>query len=142
MQIQSSLLTSSAWIVLALFIAGAVGCGGGEQVVPVSGVVTLDDKPLPQTQVVFYVEGAGPELNYTAITDAQGHFELQNVKTREPGLRPGMYQVTLSTGFAGPDTLETDPIPKELIPAKAQQQQFEVPADSEVEANFDVRSKG
>ena len=47
-------------------------------IVPVSGVVTLNGKPLPGAEVQFVpmIQGFGGEYIATAITDENGRFEL------------------------------------------------------------------
>ncbi|TWT78151.1 hypothetical protein Pla123a_09410 [Posidoniimonas polymericola] len=118
-----------------------VGCGSSEGLVPVEGVVTLDGAPLPQAQVVFYQPGGGPETNFTDVTDDQGRFTLSPLRSDTPGAKPGKYQVTLRTGFAGPELLETDPIPKELVPPSQQEFEYEVPAGGDAAVEFKIKSK-
>ena len=74
-----------------LIAVGLVGCGaGGPAVVPVSGTVTLDGKPLAGANVSFQPTGDGktdkPGVGSAAVTDAAGKFTL---KTAEAALRPG-----------------------------------------------------
>lgn len=118
-----------------------VGCGSSEGLVPVEGVVTLDGAPLPNAQVVFYEPGGGPETNFAAVTDAEGRFTLAPLRSEATGAKPGTYQVTLRTGFAGPDLLETDPIPRELVPPAQQEFEYEVPAGGDAAVEFKISSK-
>ena len=57
-----------------------VGCKEGGSLAPVSGVVTLDGKPLPGIRVTFYPEPAegndAPGPYSTAVTDGEGNFSL------------------------------------------------------------------
>ena len=85
---------------LAMFIVSFAGCSGESfNTVPVSGTVTLDDKPLAGVEVVFYPEPTestavvGPFSS--AVTDSEGKFTL---KTRydEPGAVVGQHTVTFA----------------------------------------------
>jgi len=49
--------------------------------------------------------------------------------------------VTLTTAFAGPETKETDPIPREKVPPKFEKLKFDVPPEGTAEANFELTSK-
>lgn len=96
-------------------VAGLEGCGSGRpKTVPVTGVVTLDGKPVEGANVTFYPDTgqsagtAQPKKTdqvtrpATGTTDKEGKFTL---KTFEPGdgALPGKYKVTIIkkevTGF-------------------------------------------
>jgi len=70
------------WRVGILCLAGlfAAGCGKPEPPprVPVSGLVTIDGKPVPSALVTFYplFEGFGGEVIAEAISDASGRYTL------------------------------------------------------------------
>ena len=123
-----------------LMFVGVTGCGG-PKVVPVEGRVTLDDQPFENVQVLFYLPGGGPETNYIAITDAEGHFALSSLKGGKRGVSPGAYSVTLTTAHWPPDALETDPPPKELVAPSQREHEFKVSEDGATEANFSLTSK-
>jgi len=127
-------------ILFLLLAVGVSGCGG-VRVVPVEGRVTLDDKPFPNVKVLFYLDGGGPETNYTAITDAEGHFSLASLDGKKSGVAPAAYSVSLTTAHWAPDALETDPPPTERVPQNQREQKFEVPADGTKEANFTITGK-
>jgi len=63
-----------------LCVSTLVGCKEGGSLAPVSGVVTLDGKPLPGIRVTFYPEPAegnsSPGPYSTAVTDGEGNFSL------------------------------------------------------------------
>lgn len=76
------------WLLLGFTIC-SLGCNGGRgdkwlearaKTVPVSGVVTLDGKPVEAATVVFFARSA--DLAATGSTDAEGRFVL---RTYEPG---------------------------------------------------------
>lgn len=107
------------WVILGMFLAcaaGLEGCGSGRpKTVPVTGVVTLDGKPIEGANVTFYPdtgEATGTTGQQkksdtasrpaTGATDKDGKFTL---KTFEPGdgALPGKYKVAIIkkevTGF-------------------------------------------
>lgn len=45
---------------LAVCLAFALGCGSGEEPVPIKGTVTYRGKPLDQGEISFYPEGGRP----------------------------------------------------------------------------------
>lgn len=66
------------------------GCGASSEST-ISGIVTLDDKPLPLGTVKFYPVGAGPVAYGGINTDGS-----YSVKTgSDDGLSPGEYVVTV-----------------------------------------------
>jgi hypothetical protein len=67
------------------------GCGGGLALVPVSGVVTLDGKPVADAGVLFAPVAGGPPA--TGGTDANGAFELRT--NNRPGAVVGKHRVTV-----------------------------------------------
>lgn len=84
-------LPALAWLAVGLLLAAA-GCGGGLELIPVTGTVTLDDQPLADAAVVFTPVGGGPAAS--ATTDAQGRFQLTTVD--RPGAVPGVHLVTVT----------------------------------------------
>jgi len=78
------------WLVAAILLPLAVGCNNS--LVPVSGTVRLDGKPLAEAGVVFQPIGQGAVASGT--TDAQGQFHLATGS--QLGAAPGEYCVTVS----------------------------------------------
>lgn len=85
----------------------AMGCGGSGPVThEVSGVVTLDGAPLPEVAVVFTPDGsvAGANVQSTALTDAEGRYELlykvpsktSNTPLKGKGAVQGTHAVTVT----------------------------------------------
>ena len=79
----------------------AIGCGKGKKtpaldLVPVSGTVTLDGKPLADAVVGFAYQGILPQGFYGSggHTDSQGRYEVQTGDQK--GTVPGTYKVTVS----------------------------------------------
>ena len=74
---------------LALTVLGCValvGCGSSApyELAPVSGVVTLNGKAVPYTQIIFQpkrtAENPSPGPGSTAFCDDAGKFELKTVR--------------------------------------------------------------
>lgn len=122
---------------VALLILAATGCSGG--IVPVSGVVTLDGKPVEGASVNFTPEkpesaGAGGAYGKT---DSQGRYSLKTVIGDKPGTVAGKYKVTISLSRATPNN--PDGPEKELIPTKYNAKSdltFDVPPGGTDQADF------
>jgi hypothetical protein len=117
------------------------GCGpSGPMSSPVSGSVTMDNKPLPNATVTFTpanMEPGKPVLQATGVTDAQGHYSLKLDKDGREGLPEGSYQVRVSifdrSGERG----------HQLVPEEYNQRttlSFTVPPGGSKEANFPLLS--
>ena len=86
---QAPRIWGAATGLLAVLIAG---CGGGLDLIPVSGTVTLDGQPVDGAAVVFVPVAGGPAAS--GSTDAGGKFRLTTVN--QPGAVPGEYNVTVT----------------------------------------------
>jgi hypothetical protein len=75
-----------------LYLAVVLLLGCQSKLVPVTGTVRLDKKPLEKAGVMFHALEKGPVASGT--TDARGHFELMTANKR--GALPGKYKVTVS----------------------------------------------
>jgi Carboxypeptidase regulatory-like domain len=73
-------------LLLVLLLAG---CGPGR--IEVSGVATLDGKPVEGAAVLFKPTAGGPAA--FAVTDAGGRYRLESAN--HPGVTPGTYEVTI-----------------------------------------------
>ncbi|MBL9165521.1 MAG: hypothetical protein JNL18_22540 [Planctomycetaceae bacterium] len=136
-------------VALALCCATLVGCGSSApyELAPVSGVVTLNGKVVPYTQIIFQPKGSAddpsPGPGSTAFCDDAGKFELKTVRG-EPGAVVGLHGVQIyAHGPAKSVAKDTDEGPqvKEAFPAKynvASQLTFEVPAEGAAGANFEL----
>lgn len=82
------------------------GCGSSEQkpqlppTVPVTGVVTLDGKPLVAAAVTFYPQEGAAGVECVGVTDEAGKYQLKQIRGGE-GAPTGEYKVTISH-FVGP----------------------------------------
>lgn len=80
------------WAVLVLLMAD---CRRPKySVVPVSGKITLDGKPLAGVHVSFQPQGGGPAS--VGITDEQGKYHLRLIDTQRPGAMVGTHRVYFS----------------------------------------------
>lgn len=115
------------------------GCGGGEdyEVVPVSGKVTLDGRPVPKLRITFQPqateEHANPGPGSYGITDKKGRFELAIAEPKGPGAVVGTHTVRM-TGC--------DPR-KYALPWSCRDGTltFDVPPEGTEEANFEFNSR-
>ena len=107
--------------VLALALLALLGgCKTGPDMVPVTGTVLLDDKPVEGAAVMFSpAEGRPAE----GVTDAQGKFTLTTVEPGD-GALVGMHQVTV-TGLRTTGIQQTaDGLSDIVDPSKVKQEWF------------------
>jgi hypothetical protein len=84
--------SSLAWILVCISTM-AVGCGPSIEVAEVTGVVTMDGKPMDMIYIEFWSTN-GPRS--FATTDADGKFELTfEDEARRKGAVPGDHKVSL-----------------------------------------------
>lgn len=99
------------WRMMFLLACGLMGCSGSAyDVLPVTGEVTLNGKPVPEARVAFLPSEGRPAIGKT---DQDGRYQLSytfDVK----GTPPGEYRVQISTAVEQDDGSLT----KELVPAK------------------------
>lgn len=86
-------LAPFAALSFALIALCLTGCGDGLGLVPVSGTVTLDDKPLSGAEIIFRPVDGRPSLG---VTDAEGKYTLRYLDDQN-GAVPGKHQVSIST---------------------------------------------
>ena len=139
-------------VVCTLLLLVAVGCGQSEfNLVPVSGVVTLDGEPLPEARVAFEpmsTSGGDPLAigpGSYGETDATGRYELVSIDD-DPGAVVGTHRVRISTYLAelDPSRTKQNVLSAEKIPAHYRGQQslqFQVPAGGTEAANFALATK-
>ena len=144
----------AAWLlaVSCVTAGGTVGCSDAAyELAPVSGVVTLDGKPVGQAVVVFQPIGSEdnmtPGPSSSGQADSEGHFALETIQG-EPGAVVGNHRVKITTpqpAIAGnSDSGFAQPVHKEVIPARYNSDTeltFDVPEDGTTEANFPLESR-
>ncbi|HID21246.1 MAG TPA: hypothetical protein EYP14_02450 [Planctomycetaceae bacterium] len=134
---------------IAAVVFGLWGCtqvADGPKTVPVSGVVTMDGKPLANAMVRFIPESGGrPSIG---ITDQQGRYELDYTETQK-GAVLGKHRVEISTFGVGAQEDEeyggaAPGATKETVPAKynVNSELTATVEDKVNEVNFDLSSEG
>ncbi|QDV18259.1 hypothetical protein Pan153_29160 [Gimesia panareensis] len=93
-------LTRGFVIPFAMMFAALSGCGGsdsgpGIDMIPVSGSVVMDGKPLVGAMVEFHPTGGTKGNGAFGLTDEAGKFTLTDFHSN-PGCPPGEYGVTFS----------------------------------------------
>ena len=126
------------------------GCDSGPPIEYVTGVVTLDGKPLPDIRVLFQPQNQDPELAGTGsygLTDNDGKFVLKLSDSDRDGAVVGMHTVILSDKLTeGPEESDAGDIgkgPRSRIPYKynASPPTYEVKRGEENQAKIELTSR-
>lgn len=110
----------SAFLVLS-------GCGSREEVVPVSGVVTIDGEPAANCRVTFQPteNNEGPGIGSVGDTDEEGKYTLKTIESDpRPGAVPGEARVTIF--YLDPASFDQE---EGLAPGSGEPAPFVVPAE-------------
>jgi hypothetical protein len=118
---------AGSWLVLAVFlIAGCKTAPPGPPLVPASGTITLDGKPLAAADLIFVPYGDTKGQSGVARTDGEGKYELLTADRQHKGVAVGSYRVVINK-LVKPDGTDYVPDPnagpidtggfKELLPA-------------------------
>jgi len=89
------------WTLMGMWlVVGCLGCGGGSslkapELVPISGKITLDGKPLSSAQILFQPKGGTAGQGAYASSDENGAFSLKYNNGQE-GCPKGEYVVLIS----------------------------------------------
>ena len=127
------------YVTSTLFLATAIGCGG-DNLVPMSGSISLNGKPFEDVYVVFEpVEGDASQIS-TGKTNETGAYVLTNTSGKA-GCRVGEHKVLLTTVPPNAMDDERTPLPKDRIPSRYQTDplKFEVPDQGTDNADFDLK---
>ena len=119
------------------------GCGGRDHaLVDVSGIVTMDGKPLADASVIFTPVGDGVGPASASTTDASGWYVLKTIDLDLAGAVPGVQRVTITTARANGDD-ERATISKERVPPQYRDGSFrlEISAEGNLEADIEILSK-
>lgn len=131
------------WTLAALLISGiglSTGCGKFKTAA-VSGVITLNDKPLGDATVTFTpvetVEGQIPIS--TGRTDSDGKYKLELISDQSQGALIGKNRVTVALNFESEsDVMTAADLKRNYLPQH--DFSFDVVAGNN-EANFNLESK-
>jgi len=133
-------MSQALHLLLALFLLSLIGCGGSG-LVPVTGKVTLDGKPLTSGNVAFHPSGTTPAAYGTIQSDGT-YVALTGTGK---GMMPGAYRITVEAFGEIPKTgfQEAETVPPSLVPEKYRVPttsglEYTVPADG---GTFDVEMK-
>lgn len=131
-------------------LVGITGCGSAPvdplKRQPISGQVTLDEKPVDEGMIAFAPVAAADAETATAAVITAGKYEIP----KESGLAPGTYKVKISSPEPGPqrtgDDLMNNPGPprRERVAAKfnlKSELQATVTAAAPNKFDFSVTSK-
>jgi hypothetical protein len=133
-----------AGLVLAMLaMSCGLGCGGGPRLVPVSGTVTLNGKPMKDAAILFLPDESNKDgLPGQDQTGPEGNYKLMTLG--RAGLVPGKYKVVITRSTVEtskmPDSFKDDPYMGKLVvegpapatgmPARA------APSSSEIKGEF------
>ena len=138
-----------------LFLGACTPAASGPALVPVEGVVTLDDKPLVNANVMLMPRGETRGQAVFAKTDANGKFAASSPDGKLKGATVGSYQVVINK-LVKPDGSDFVPDPnagpedtggfRELLPAGYSDQAqstlaAEVPEAGAKSLEFKLKSK-
>ncbi|WP_013628536.1 carboxypeptidase-like regulatory domain-containing protein [Rubinisphaera brasiliensis] len=122
------------------------GCGGGSDtpdVLPVTGIITLDGDPLEGAQVEFQPQSTSENqaaVPSYATTDKSGAYTLKLGPGRVEGAMPGTHQVRITKY---PPPAEDGTSGEQILPAKYNSESeltVEVTSDNEDGYDFDLES--
>jgi hypothetical protein len=105
-------------VALALTLALLAGCSGGPKLVPVSGTVTLNGKPMKDAEILFLPDPSNKDgLPGQDQTGPEGNYKVMTLG--RAGLVPGKYKVVISRSNvdAGkiPSAFKDDPYMGRLV---------------------------
>jgi hypothetical protein len=137
-------------LLLGLAVLLALGCGGSKKIVPVSGKVTVDGKPMADLTVTFSPEAEPGSIeggiSSTGKTNADGEYTLTTSDGRK-GAQVGKHRVSIVLLAADPGDGDHRPRPgslKNKIPPKYNDQTIlkcDVPAGGKNDADFPLTNK-
>src|SRR5262249_26982426 len=129
--------------VFALTALLAAGCNSGAKIVPVSGTVTLDGKPLVNAHVAFQPIASGVRkggsVGSYAVTEEGGRFTLRSFTDDQPGAAVGKHRVEIDLKVESDDAPRGNKPPPKHLPARYNRDtelEYEVPPGGATAANF------
>ncbi|MDR3198989.1 MAG: hypothetical protein LBU34_14075 [Planctomycetaceae bacterium] len=116
------------------------GCTKRDSVVPVSGKVILQGKPIADCNITFQPTTKNPIVAASGLTDTEGNFSLETIESpRRKGAVSGEYHVKFFWRDPAFDETKPKPAPYQ-IPAKYQQEGivFTVPNKGKTDVVFEL----
>jgi hypothetical protein len=135
-------------LALAMFAGFAGGCRpSGPPTAPVTGRVSLNQKPLAGVHVSFQPAGGSAAsavagVGSVGITDEQGRYQLRTIDSDLPGAVIGHHVVRLTAkelrekGKDDASPVRKNPLPPQSLDGSLH---FDVPAGGTDQANFDLK---
>jgi hypothetical protein len=130
-------------------VVAAAGCGGERRdVIPVSGTVTLDGRPLGGATVTYRPTGDTPGNGGTAVAGPDGRYAVSGPQGQR-GLPPGAYRVSVSLRLRKDGTAPPPDVPpiesdaSETLPAwYSDPERTELSVAVDAERPYDLPLKG
>jgi hypothetical protein len=132
--------TAAHPIAATVILIVSSGCGGEAGV---SGIVSLDGKPLPGVHLVFFPKDADSRTARLFVADAddQGRFSVGAIGSPQGGIPPGSYRLSLTTAYSVTASDDEPPLPERVPAAYREGVDFNVPAGGIQNAAVDLKSK-
>src|SRR5262245_52024508 len=113
------MMKSLVWLAPLLAVS-LTSCKPAVKVAPISGVITLDGKPLANAHVVFQPQSATrtAETGSFAFTDANGEYVLKMADNEQPGAVLGKHRVEINLVMISDDRDPKVRGPQKTLPAK------------------------
>lgn len=93
-----------SWAAALAIVALSTGCGGGPDLVTVTGAVTQDGKPVSHAAVIFNPDPSNSAILVgQAVTDAEGNYRL--ISDERNGAVPGKYHVIIQRAAGAPPAI-------------------------------------
>jgi hypothetical protein len=135
-------------VLMFAVVASCIGCSSRSSVVPVSGVVTLDGKPLSNAYVAFQpVVTSGektPGPGSYGNTDVSGAYSLRLMDNDELGAVVGNHRVEITLKTESDDRDPKSRPPTKNLPLRYNRQselQFKIEPGGTKAANFELKSQ-
>jgi hypothetical protein len=140
-------MTARFRFVLAALALPLTGCGGGPKPVPVSGRVTLDNKPLANATLQFVPVSGSSDTPYqvssVGTTGEDGRYTLAlNTDAGAKGAVVGKYKVIITIG--APHGAETKHTFHKQLPDRYNRKtelECEIPSQGRDDADFKLNSR-
>jgi len=152
--VKAMIVRGVASVASALLVAMVAGCGEGPRLVPVSGIATLDGKPIEGATLSFMpTSGNVTSTPGTDVTGPDGNFSM--TYSGRAGLAPGKYKVLISKSEeVAPKGKEISDVfakasfekklmglTKEVIPPQKIEREVEVPEGGARDFALDFKSE-